>query len=81
MTLHAAFRMIVLLNPILQSCDMERFLKRHQSGIADHDVGGLHVAMNDPGLVSMMQSRGGGGHRCGHGAEIGLRQEDLVVAI
>ena len=33
MTLHATFRMMVFLNPILLRCDMERFLQRHQSRI------------------------------------------------
>ena len=32
-TLHAAFRMMVLLKPILRRCNMERFLERHQSRI------------------------------------------------
>ena len=41
----------------------------------DHDVRGLHVAVDDPGLMGVVQGVARVGHDLGHGAEV-LRRED-----
>ena len=43
----------------------------------DHDVRGLHVAVDDPGLVGVVQGVARVGHDLGHGAEV-LRRERSV---